>query len=214
VPVFILDDLAAVLVASSRMAGAVPAPDVEAMQALANVAGAALEKAEAFHRERRTATEQTHAALTDDLTALPNRRHAEIILASLHEGDALALLDLDHFHNVNERLGHAGGDAVLRSISEHLSAELRDGDFLARFGGEELLLVLPRRSLADALSAVERLAESWRATRPVTTFSAGVARHIGSDAYGTLSRADAALYAAKHGGRDRCLAEETHLRAV
>jgi diguanylate cyclase (GGDEF)-like protein len=208
VPVLAGDRLVGVLVASTRSPRPISTADVEPLQALAEVAGAALVNVGRFQAERSVAAEQTLAALTDGLTGLSNRRHADEVLVTLGPGTCLVMIDVDRFHAVNERLGHAGGDAVLRAIARHFSARLRDQDFLARFGGEELLLLLPGLDLGAALAVVERLASSWRATNPEATFSAGIALHLGGDVGPTLERADAALYEAKHSGRDRCFTEQ------
>jgi diguanylate cyclase (GGDEF)-like protein len=151
------------------------------------------------------------ASMRDPLTGVGNRRQADALLAQLTPGDAVVLIDLDHFKAVNDRWGHGGGDAVLTDVAQYLDRALRDGDAVARFGGEEFLLVL-RQAGERAAAAVERLAEGWRQTSPVTTFSAGVALHVAEvRAEATLIAADAALYRAKDAGRDciRCQAEET-----
>ena len=207
VPVLTGDHLTGVLAASTRSPRPIAAADVEPLQALADVAGAALVNVEIYRSEQLVAREQARAALTDELTGLPNRRHADQVLAAVGARTSLVMIDVDHFGKVNERLGHAGGDVVLQSIAAHLAGRLRDGDFLARFGGEEFLLVLPGADLEPAVAVVERLAASWRGTNPETTFSAGVAHHGGGDAACTLARADAALYQAKRSGRDRCVSE-------
>jgi diguanylate cyclase (GGDEF)-like protein len=146
------------------------------------------------------------ASMRDPLTGVGNRRQADALLAQLKSGDAVVLLDLDHFKAVNDRWGHAGGDEVLTSVAQYLDRCLRDGDAIARFGGEEFLLVL-RQAGDGAPAAVERLAAGWRRTEPVTTFSAGVAVHVADcRPEATLIAADAALYRAKDDGRDcvRC----------
>jgi diguanylate cyclase (GGDEF)-like protein len=142
------------------------------------------------------------ASMRDALTGVGNRRQADALLAQLKPGDAVVLLDLDQFKAVNDQWGHASGDAVLVSLARFLDRSLRDGDAVARFGGEEFLLVL-RHAGDQARTAVERLAEGWRRTMPITTFSAGVALH-GADCRpeATLIAADAALYRAKDDGRD------------
>lgn len=151
------------------------------------------------------------AALTDALTGVPNRRHilelAEQALAN-HEtgGEALTvvLLDLDHFKRINDAHGHQAGDAVLQHFCHQAQQYLRPRDGWGRFGGEEFLLLLPGADAQAAAAVVERL----RAMQPDTgvpdyTFSAGVARaQPGEPLQHLLSRADAALYAAKAAGRN------------
>jgi diguanylate cyclase (GGDEF)-like protein len=207
VPVLAGEQLVGVLAASTRSPRPISASDVEPLQALAEVAGAALMNVERYQAQRSVAAEQTLAALTDGLTGLPNRRHADQALTTLKPGTSVVMIDLDHFRAVNERLGHAGGDAALQAIARHLAVGLRGEDFLARFGGEELLLALPGRGLEAAAAVVERLASTWRATKPEATFSAGIALHTDGDVAATLARADDALYQAKHTGRDRCVTE-------
>ena len=141
------------------------------------MAGTALATANAFQRERLTAEEQTRAARTDPLTGLANRRQANQLLTALSPGDSLALVDMDHFRDVNERLGHEGGDKVLTDFAGHLIGGVRAGEVVARYGGEEFLLILPRCPAAEAVRVLDRLLATWRATDPPTTFSAGVAMH-------------------------------------
>lgn len=147
------------------------------------------------------------ANVTDDLTGLGNRRRANALLDVMAPGDALALLDLDHFKTVNDTRGHAEGDRVLVRLGRFLRAELRDADCVARFGGEEFLLLLPGAG-DEAGAIVERLVEGWRRCGEGVTLSAGAVIH--SPATGpevTLKRADALLYQAKAAGRDRVVAE-------
>ena len=187
--------------------------EVQPLEALAAVAGAALGNVEQFEREKERAQEHSRAAMTDALTGLPNRRAAELALERVHAGDVVALIDLDHFGDVNERLGHAGGDAVLEAIGSHLMAALREEDVVARYGGEEFLLLLGHRTPEAAASILRRVARSWRATNPATTFSAGLAQHHGGDVTDALVRADVALYEAKRTGRDRCVTYTSELAA-
>jgi diguanylate cyclase (GGDEF)-like protein len=152
----------------------------------------------------------------DPLTGLFNRNALEQRLAEL-EGQpcsreaglshALLLCDLDHFKRVNDKLGHAAGDAVLQEVAYTMRAVLRAGDSIYRVGGEEILIVLPGATKEDAVEIAERLRRAVRERRPVgvgVTVSIGVAVS-GSDKLNTddlVARADAALYAAKAGGRD------------
>ena len=142
------------------------------------------------------------ASMRDALTGVGNRRQADALLAQVKPGDAVAILDLDHFNTVNDRWGHARGDEVLVALARYLDRSLRDGDAVARFGGEEFLVVL-RSAGANAAGAMERLVEGWRRTEPITTFSTGVAVHVAdTKPAATLIAADKALYRAKDAGRD------------
>ena len=174
-------------------------------------------------RDQRTALARaleqlSEIATRDDLTGLPNRRAmGELLLtetarhARLKAPLSLALLDIDHFKQINDRLGHAAGDEVLRGFARRLEAELRGADVLARWGGEEFLLLLPGTDAAQALQAVERLREGLR-LQPFdgiepgmqVSFSAGVGLCLGQgDIDSAIERADRALYRAKAAGRDR-----------
>jgi diguanylate cyclase (GGDEF)-like protein len=155
----------------------------------------------AFDRLRATQV-LVDASMRDALTGVGNRRQADALLEQLQPGDAVALIDMDHFKDVNDRFGHATGDEVLVGLASFLDRSLRDGDRVARWGGEEFVVVL-RRAGDYATQAVDRLAEGWRITLPLTTFSAGVAVHVTGRTPGdTLAAADAALYRAKAEGRD------------
>ncbi|MBW8329028.1 MAG: GGDEF domain-containing protein [Thiobacillus sp.] len=158
-------------------------------------------------------------ALTDLLTGLPNRRAAEERLQKERartprdgHGFALALVDLDHFKMVNDRYGHAVGDEVLKAVARRFESGLREGDWVARWGGEEFLFVLHGSTAADAISIMERLAGAVRST-PIQTsvgaislsFSAGVAAFgtHDSETLPMLEQVDHALYRAKADGRDQ-----------
>ncbi len=144
-------------------------------------------------------------ALIDPLTDLGNRRHADRLLRSLATGDAVVLLDLDGFKKVNDTLGHAAGDEVLRMLSKHLKTTLRDSDTSARLGGDEFLIVA-RQAFADPLTVAERIVVGWAETADHTTLSAGVALHIdGATSAETLDLADRALIQAKGMGKNRAL---------
>jgi diguanylate cyclase (GGDEF)-like protein len=111
------------------------------------------------------------------------------------------MLDLDNFKAFNDAHGHLAGDRLLKQAAAAWQAQLRPGDVLARLGGEEFAVLLANCSLADAASVVERLRTSTPGSQ---TCSAGLAASSPEDAAETLmARADAALYAAKDGGRDR-----------
>ncbi len=161
-------------------------------------------------------------AETDALTGLRNRRGflaaAEATLtgaARNGERASVVMLDLDRFKAINDSYGHAAGDAVLRATAEVLQSMLRGGDLAGRLGGEEFALLLPGASAEVAAGAAERLRRALAArvphpdARARVTASFGVAtvelRATAPEAAldAALRDADAALYAAKRGGRDR-----------
>jgi diguanylate cyclase (GGDEF)-like protein len=143
------------------------------------------------------------ATTRDELTGIGNRRHADTLLNSMEDGDALILLDLDGFKAVNDTLGHAAGDQVLQDLSNHLRHCLRDSDTSARLGGDEFLVVA-RRAFADPVAVAQRILRGWANSGRSTTISAGVALHQADvEVDETFERADQALYRAKAAGKNR-----------
>ncbi len=185
--------------------------DVLRLKTLARYLGPSLRNAFEFGAVRAR-------SLTDPLTGLPNRRSTERALASAiavaeRSGGAyaVALLDIDHFKQVNDRYGHDVGDQVLRTIGRVIRDSLRPGDHAGRWGGEEFLVVLPSTGIEDAGAVVERIrrgVERTEMTRPdgtlAVTLSAGVSAFPDSVAAAddVVSSADAALYRAKRSGRN------------
>jgi diguanylate cyclase (GGDEF)-like protein len=167
-----------------------------------------------FSRQIGTRLEQLHvihaltdAATHDPLTGLGNRRAAEQHLDALNSGDAVFLLDLDHFKRINDTLGHQTGDRVLTELGEYLRKATRPSDHVARYGGEEFLLVCHNVTADIAERIAHRLLDGWRTRRPLVTFSVGFALHTGADETTlTIEHADMALYEAKRNGRDRACA--------
>ena len=120
---------------------------------------------------------------------------------------SLLVLDVDHFKDVNDAYGHPAGDSLLRSVAQALSQRTKASDLAARLGGDEFAVVLPDCAAADAVRVAERVRAAFAdAVAPLrATLSAGVAT-IPDHASGgedLVAAADAALYAAKRGGRDR-----------
>jgi diguanylate cyclase (GGDEF)-like protein len=161
-------------------------------------------------------------ATTDPLTGLFNRRH---FLESLdaewsrfqryYRSVSVLMLDIDHFKSVNDRYGHAVGDAAIRTVSAACLDGKRKSDIIGRLGGEEFAVLLPETSLSRAKTVAERIRKRVMNSHIVThqvqfgvTVSIGIAEAIvgmsGIDAL--MSAADHALYQAKAEGRNRCIA--------
>jgi len=167
----------------------------------------------------RAVQEAERRATSDPLTGLCNRREFERVIDKFRhdtqkqpEPATLVYADLDHFKLLNDSLGHAAGDAALRHIAAVLQGQLRDGDLVARMGGEEFAVWLPRTPLSEGLEIAERIRLAiematfpWNGAPQRLTTSCGVAAYpetVG-DIDNLRSTADAALYGAKQGGRNR-----------
>jgi diguanylate cyclase (GGDEF)-like protein len=167
---------------------------------------------------KRTEAQAQYMALHDALTGLPNRSHLiqrfEMVLGALRDAQqeaALIFIDLDHFKDVNDTLGHATGDALLIEVSRRLRGAVRGSDLVARLGGDEFLILMVA---ADIRSEIERV--RLRLTRAVAepvhlggrdlhvTASIGVALYPqhGNDVQTLMRNADLAMYSAKEGGRN------------
>ncbi len=142
------------------------------------------------------------AASTDSLTGLLSRGELEGLLKHLSPGDAVILLDLDGFKEVNDAQGHGAGDLVLAAFGHRVRSALRAGDQALRYGGDEVLVALRGAGNDGAEAMLNRLRGRW-SSFPYPTFSAGVAVHEGGSTQVTMDRADQALYVAKRAGRDR-----------
>lgn len=174
-----------------------------------------------LQEELREANEKLHElSTTDGLTGLRNRRHFDEALereiARAHRyGTPLSLIlaDIDHFKAVNDTLGHAGGDEVLRAFARVMRAGLRTNDIAARYGGEEVALIMPHTDLPGATTVAERLRATFASEVVVvgerehrSTASFGVAT-MNADSSKLVERADRALYRSKAEGRDRVSSE-------
>lgn len=159
-------------------------------------------------------------AMTDELTGVPNRRHflaqleSERQRAQRYKHPAcMAMLDLDHFKQVNDRYGHPAGDEVLKHFADLLSRHMRCEDVVGRLGGEEFALLMPETSPSGAQTVLERVRHAlanaqldFIAPGFAYTFSAGVAELALTDSSACnrwIHEADQALYRAKAGGRNR-----------
>lgn len=160
-------------------------------------------------------------AMRDALTGVPNRRWilergAQAIARGAAPASAFGVLmvDVDHFKSINDRLGHAAGDAVLREVATRLGARLRRTDRFGRYGGEEFLVVTEDRDPDSLRAAAEAIRQTLAQASlvadgiaiPITVSVGGALHPAGSPTRTfetTLRRADAALYRAKAAGRDR-----------
>jgi diguanylate cyclase (GGDEF)-like protein len=166
----------------------------------------------------RAVHEAESRAVVDPLTGLRNRRELERALGSVGRGLSaqepmtLIYVDLDHFKKLNDTLGHPAGDAALKHVARLLEAAVRDGDLVARIGGEEFAVWLPRTPLRDGVEVAERIRRTI-AEKPLTwsgsvyplTTSCGIASYpeLVGDVMNLQGAADAALYRAKELGRNR-----------
>lgn len=170
-------------------------------------------------------------ARTDTLTGLANRRALDEFLRKAHttaqRGEPLSvlMLDIDHFKTFNDNFGHGVGDQVLRLMAKVLREKVREQDLSARYGGEELVAVLPDANLAACAEIAERIRRAiadCKITRrstgevlPNISVSIGVAQYRAGEAISDLiERCDRALYLAKGGGRNRVVTENELDRAI
>lgn len=191
--------------------------DLKLIQAIGNQAAIAIENAQLYEKTRDLSN-------TDELTSLANRRHFQGILK--REVDqakrynttfSLIMLDVDHFKQYNDTHGHLAGDLVLKRVANILLQNTRGIDLVARFGGEEFVVLLPRTDERGALATAEKLRQcvhdeavaGMETSQPLgrLTLSLGIAIYPlhSKDIFDLLNMADQALYQAKSAGRNRCV---------
>ncbi len=164
-------------------------------------------------------------AMTDPLTGLHNRRgmikalNSEILRSKRsRRAFSIILADIDHFKDVNDHHGHECGDLVLQHVSSVFRGVVREVDQIARWGGEEFLLIVPETGMEGALGLAERLRRAveeshvrWQRKEVKVTVTVGIAEHVGSgNAERTIRQADEALYNGKEEGRNRVVALTSH----
>jgi diguanylate cyclase (GGDEF)-like protein len=195
-------------------------PDVVAeLEALALRAGPAIENARRFREAR-------HQADLDALTGLHNRRYFHETLARetaraqrYNRQLALIVLDLDDFKAINDRIGHLAGDTVLAEVAERVRDVVRQADIACRVGGDELAVILPESTLADAEQLYRRI-QTAVSSRPIThagrlLLSGGIAElRTQDDPFALFQRADEALYRAKQAGKGRVASETAGIGAT
>lgn len=169
-------------------------------------------------------------AITDPLTSVYNRRYffditrREIARARRHNLDlSLAMIDLDHFKEINDRYGHITGDQVLKSMAEAFSNNVRQSDVVGRYGGDEFIILMPECNQDEAHKTAERLRKKViaqvrkiRRFQPPPTASIGlltISPQAGLSAEEAIQRADQALYQAKAAGRNRVMAWRENMTA-
>jgi diguanylate cyclase (GGDEF)-like protein len=159
--------------------------------------------------EQRLRDIMARVAITDSLTGLPNRRHFhQTYVASLgqsiSEGAQLALMliDVDHFKEINDRDGHPAGDDKLREVATALQDVLRRGDLVARYGGDEFIVVAPSATRTDALMLAERLRTAAVSCQASVSIGVALFPDDAQQQDGLIAAADAALYRAKQAGRN------------
>ncbi|MCE2569990.1 GGDEF domain-containing protein [Motilimonas eburnea] len=163
---------------------------------------------------------QKHKLFLDSLTQVYNRaaldERLELEFKRWQRYDhplCLAIVDIDHFKSINDNYGHMAGDKALKVIARALQKSLRDTDFIARFGGEEFVLLLPNISAQDLQAPLDNLRESiksipfkFKDNRVSITISIGATAFVeGDQPLDAFERADQSLYDAKHQGRDRVI---------
>jgi diguanylate cyclase (GGDEF)-like protein len=189
-----------------------PDPDLDLLTSLAWQATLALENVELHEEVQRQ-------AITDKLTGLTNHGRFQEVLGSEIEQVrryrypvGLIMLDIDNFKQINDTYGHPQGDQVLQSVARVLRDESREADWAARYGGEEMVLILPHTDLEGSYVIAERVRSAVSALRvPVSgsaelievTVSIGVAATAEADKSTLIAEADAALYRAKREGKNR-----------
>jgi diguanylate cyclase (GGDEF)-like protein len=223
VPIRGRDGAFGVLAAHHTSLRAFSSDDVNFLQSVANVLAAAIER-------RRSEAETRHQALHDPLTGLPNRalfkdRLQHALARNRRSGGTLAVLflDVDNFKVVNDSLGHEAGDGLLCALAPRLAECVRSGDTVARFGGDEFVLLCEDISdEQEALEIAERVKQCFARPLPIAggehfvTASIGVAMPTpGHDSSDSLLRdADAAMYQAKQRGRARFELFDSAMRAT
>ena len=183
------------------------------------------EKSRELDTIRDSLNKSEQRARTDTLTGLPNRRALEeffrqVQIAAMEKDEPLSvlLIDVDHFKKFNDNYGHGVGDQVLRLVAKAVRERVRENDLPARYGGEELIAVLPRADLETCNSVAERIRRSiaeCQFTRrstgemlPQITVSIGVGQfQFGESMADLIDRCDRALYLAKKLGRNRVVTE-------
>ncbi|HWH31532.1 MAG TPA: diguanylate cyclase, partial [Egibacteraceae bacterium] len=220
VPVWVSGAVEGVLCAGWLRSRTVGSDEMECLEMLAVEAGAALAASRRLEDQQAYAEQLRRQARRDALTGLANRGQLlEVVRARAAEVPAaLLFVDLDRFKHVNDSYGHAGGDQLLRAVSARMGGAVRPPDVIARFGGDEFVVLLQEADEIAAVRVAERLHETLR--EPFTVFnrpvrvsaSIGVALlPPGGDPHLALVQADMAMYAAKQSRKRRTAVHDERL---
>ena len=176
--------------------------------------------------QRRGKQHMRNLAMTDELTGVPNRRSVlrqleELLRQKESSSCAMLIIDIDHFKSINDKFGHPVGDEVLKAIADRLREVIVAPAFSGRLGGEEFILVLPNHAMKKALDTAETLRSTvaqldlarWLGERRITISVGMIMATIDDSPSTMLRRADSALYAAKHAGRNCVRSEPPALAA-
>ena len=194
--------------------------DLEQQRELSERADAARRLETARADLQRRYTDLQHAATHDGLTGLLNRAALDQLRQSAEGAQRLAaapyvvaVIDIDHFKQVNDRHGHLLGDTALRAVAQAITASIRSGDVAVRYGGEEFLVILPHTFLDGGAEVAERIREKVLEVQVPFPLSVSIGIAAGQPGEGApeqvFERADQALYRAKAGGRNRVVADDT-----
>jgi len=210
-----------VLMLESERAASFQEGDVQSMEAVADICATAIQNAHYVERVKQL-------AYLDGLTGIFNRRYFEMRVIEeidrarrFNSGMAVLMIDIDQFKRLNDDFGHLLGDEVLRQVSSMFHGQVRKIDVVCRYGGEEFAILLSQTNPQHALAVAEklrRLVETWQfpGVPQSVTISAGVATFPdhGASRDELVKSADAGLYAAKQGGRNRVLLGPTFFKAA
>ncbi|MEO0136272.1 MAG: GAF domain-containing protein [candidate division WOR-3 bacterium] len=213
IPLIVRGEVIGVLDIESERLNAFTANDLKMLTVFASQAAIAIENARLYN-------ETKEMSLTDSLTKIANRRHFDLILENeIKRGRgyaryvSLAMIDLDHFKEFNDKYGHLAGDQLLISIAAKLKNTVRETDLVARYGGEEFAIIFPETPNSAAIKVCERVRTAVENNYIIlkkfgkvgTTVSIGLATYPQSaqNAQELIQKADRALYMAKRLGRNR-----------
>jgi len=219
-PLLFFGEKLGVLVLDSANRNAFEPGDIQSLEAVADICAGAIYNARHFERTRQL-------AYLDGLTGIFNRRFFEMRIAEeMERADrygsqvSVVMFDIDHFKKLNDEFGHLLGDEVLRQVSKLMAQNVRKGDVLCRYGGEEFSLLLPQTSGTNAYEVAEKLRRAvelfpFPGVPRTVSVSAGVADcpRFGKTRDDLVAAADAALYQAKQAGRNKVVAPENARQA-